>query len=126
MAQEQTLSGDALVAVLSQGGYVLLIRHASSPAAPPTATAAQPDNLKLERQLDDKGQSAARAMGASIKALSVRVGDVWSSPTYRALETVKSLHCPTRAQPSNSETAARAQDYVSDWRLVAPGQCHGC
>jgi hypothetical protein len=109
-AQQQSLSGDGLVAALRQGGYVLLIRHASSPPAPPAASAAQPDNLKLERQLDDKGQSAARAMGASIKALGIRVGAVWSSPTYRALETVRLAELPKpRTTPELGDGGASMQ-----------------
>jgi hypothetical protein len=116
VAQEQTLSGEALVAALRRGGYVLLIRHASSPPAPPSATAAEPDNLRLERQLDDKGQSEARAMGASIKALGIRVGDVWSSPTYRALETVKLAALP------NPRTAAELGDGGASMQATAASQ----
>src|SRR6185295_5455968 len=86
-AQAEPLSGSALVTALRQGGYVLLMRHASSPPTPPTAGSAEHDNTKLERQLDETGRSSAQAMGGAIKALSIPVGEVWSSPTYRAQET---------------------------------------
>ena len=43
-AQAEPLSGAALVTALQQGGYVLLMRHASSPPAPPTAGTAEHDN----------------------------------------------------------------------------------
>jgi hypothetical protein len=59
MARAEPLSGAALVEALRQGGYVLLMRHASSPLAPPVASTAEPDNTRLERQLDDNIGRAA-------------------------------------------------------------------
>jgi hypothetical protein len=70
-ARGDPLSGAALVAALRQGGYVLLLRHASSPSTPPTATSAERDNSKLERQLDGTGRASAQAMGKAIKALGI-------------------------------------------------------
>ena len=89
LAHAQGLSGASLIEALRQGGYVLLMRHASSPTATPNKLSADPDNPKLERQLDRKGRRTARAMGEAIKALRIPIGDVWSSPTYRAMETVR-------------------------------------
>ena len=88
-ALAQTLSGTALVQHLRQGGYVLLMRHASAPAARPDRQSAAPGNTALERQLDDKGRAAAEAMGKAIRVLHIPVGLVLSSPTYRALQTVR-------------------------------------
>jgi Histidine phosphatase superfamily (branch 1) len=98
-AQADSLSDAALVTALQQGGYILLMRHASSPPAPPAAGSAEHDNAKLERQLDETGRSSAQAMGRAIKMLNIPIGEVWSSPTYRALETVRlaSLPNPTTA-----------------------------
>lgn len=88
-AQAAPLSGADLTSALRQGGYVILMRHASSPAAIPDKSLANPDNTKPERQLDKNGETTAAAMGDAIKKLGLPVGDVLSSPTYRALETVK-------------------------------------
>jgi phosphohistidine phosphatase SixA len=88
-AHAQSLSGQDLVAALQGGGYVILMRHASSPRTPPDAAHAQPDNVQVERQLDDEGRSTARAMGAALRQLRVPIGQVLSSPTYRALETIR-------------------------------------
>jgi hypothetical protein len=85
----QSLSGEALVKALQQGGYVIVMRHTASPRNAPDKTAANPDNTKLERQLDDEGRTTATAMGQALKALKIPIGEVLSSPTYRALETVK-------------------------------------
>jgi phosphohistidine phosphatase SixA len=85
----QTLSGNALVSALRKGGYVIVMRHAASPREVPDKASANPDNTKLERQLDAAGRSTSIAMGKAVRDLKVPVGDVFSSPTYRAVETVK-------------------------------------
>ena len=85
----QALSGAAVVNALRQGGYVIVMRHASSPQTPPDKTHANPDNVRLERQLDEAGRAGATAMGNVLRQLKVPVGSVFTSPTYRALETVK-------------------------------------
>ncbi|MEO8100444.1 MAG: histidine phosphatase family protein [Acidobacteriota bacterium] len=90
----QTLAGDALVKALQQGGYVILMRHAASPRTAPDKAAANPDNTKLERQLDAEGRESATALGKALRALKIPLGEVVSSPTYRALETVKYAQFP--------------------------------
>ena len=89
LAAAQTLQGATLVSALQHGGYVILMRHASSPRDPPPAAQANPDNVRHERQLDAAGVSAARAFGAAIRRLRIPVAAVFCSPTYRALETVR-------------------------------------
>jgi len=88
-ASAQQLQGDALVKALRQGGYVIVMRHASSPREVPDKPTANPDNVKPERQLDQEGRATATAMGKSFRDLKIPVGTVFSSPTYRALETVR-------------------------------------
>ena len=88
-ARAQTPSAAELAVSLRQGGYVLVMRHTSSPTALPEKSSAAPGNDKLERQLDAKGQETARAMGEAIKALRIPIAEVLSSPTYRARETVR-------------------------------------
>jgi phosphohistidine phosphatase SixA len=88
-SRAEELSGSALVTALRQGGYVLLMRHARSPEAKPDQAAADPENTNVERQLDEVGRDTARAMCEAIKNLGIPVGDVLSSPTYRARETVR-------------------------------------
>jgi phosphohistidine phosphatase SixA len=65
------------------------MRHASSPRTPPDAAQADAGNVAHERQLDDAGRSSARAMGEALRRLHIPIGQVLSSPTYRALETVR-------------------------------------
>lgn len=85
----QALQGDGLVKALQKGGYVIVMRHTSSPREVPDKKAANPDNVKPERQLDEEGRTTATAMGKALRDLKIPVGEVFTSPTYRALETVK-------------------------------------
>jgi phosphohistidine phosphatase SixA len=88
-APAQTLHGEALIKALRQGGYVIVMRHTSSPREAPSKQSANADNVKLERQLDETGRATAVAMGKAIRELKIPIGDVLTSPTYRALETVR-------------------------------------
>jgi phosphohistidine phosphatase SixA len=85
----QNLEGAALVHALERGGHVLVMRHASSPSEPPAKESADAENPRDERQLDERGRTTATAMGDALHELKIPVGEVLSSPTYRALETVK-------------------------------------
>ncbi len=85
----QTSSRDELINRLRQGGYVLVMRHASSPREVPSSDVANADNTKLERQLDEAGRRGATTMGEAIRALRIPIGIVLTSPAYRAMETVR-------------------------------------
>jgi phosphohistidine phosphatase SixA len=88
-------AGETLVPLLRAGGYVLVMRHASSPQQAPAKEAANSDNTKLERQLDATGRAGSAAMGRALRELKIPVGEVLSSPMYRALETVRAAGLPT-------------------------------
>jgi phosphohistidine phosphatase SixA len=112
----QTLSGDALVKALRQGGYVVVMRHASSPREVPDKKVANPDNVNLERQLDEAGRVTAAAMGKALRDLKIPVGEVLTSPTYRALETVR------LAQLANPKTSAELGDGGQSMQGVTEAQ----
>jgi phosphohistidine phosphatase SixA len=78
-----------LVERLRAGGCVIVMRHAKSPFAPPAARDADPGNARVERQLDAQGKADARALGMAVRALNVPIGPIYSSPTFRALETIR-------------------------------------
>jgi phosphohistidine phosphatase SixA len=86
-ADAQTLTGPALIKSLQTGGHVIVMRHASSPRdVPPNPN---PDNIPPERQLDEKGRTSATAMGEALRRLKIPIGEVMTSPTYRARETAR-------------------------------------
>jgi phosphohistidine phosphatase SixA len=106
----QHLDGPALLQSLRQGGLVILMRHAASPRTPPDREHARPDNATLERQLDDEGRATAAAMGRALRDLQIPIGEVLSSPTYRALETAKLARLPTpRAYPELGDSGHSMQ-----------------
>ena len=88
---------------------MIVMRHASSPRELPTTEKADPGNVKLERQLDDVGRASAIAMGKALRELKIPIGQVFTSPTYRAIPRRFALRdFPIRARRKSSATAARA------------------
>jgi phosphohistidine phosphatase SixA len=114
ITRAQTLSGSGLVAALRQGGYVIVMRHASSPREVPDKNSANPDNTKLERQLDQTGRTSSAAMGKAMRDLKIPVGEVLSSPTYRALETVKFAQWPDPRPVPELGDGGQSMQGVSD------------
>jgi phosphohistidine phosphatase SixA len=124
----QSLSGAELVAALRRGGYVLVMRHASSPPTAPDKDTADPENTALERQLDETGRETAREMGAAMKQLGIPIGTIFSSPAYRALETARlaSLGTPRPTPELNvgaqNMTQAAAETSRSAWLRKEVGE----
>ncbi len=115
----QTLSGTNLVAALRHGGFVLVMRHANSPRNPPEIGAADPANTGHERQLDEAGRKSAEAMGDAFKKLHIPAGQVWSSPAYRARETIQSASLGTpRIAPELGEAAKDMQGSADATRVA--------
>jgi phosphohistidine phosphatase SixA len=92
LGDAQTLSGAALVKSLQGGGYVIVMRHASSPSEVPEKP--NPDNVPPERQLDAQGRDTSTAMGETLRRLKIPIGEVLTSPTYRARETARLARLP--------------------------------
>jgi broad specificity phosphatase PhoE len=84
-------AGDAasLTATLKQGGYVIVFRHTATDDSQKDVFPFRFDDMKAQRQLSDKGREAARAIGASLKQLSIPLGEIYTSKLNRAVETGK-------------------------------------
>jgi phosphohistidine phosphatase SixA len=109
-ASAQELQGKSLVSGLQRGGYVILMRHANAPRELPSAQAADPENVHLERQLDENGRTTAVAFGKALRDLKISIGQVLSSPTYRAFETARYAQLPTpRAIPELGDNGQSMQ-----------------
>lgn len=85
----QDLSGDQIIAALQQGRYIIFMRHANAPGELPTAATADAGNVKLERQLDDKGKRDAVSFGEAIRRLNIPISSIESSPSFRTRETAR-------------------------------------
>ena len=115
-AHAQTVSGDGLGSALRHGGYVIVMRHASSPREVPDKHTANADNAHHERQLDPNGHTTAMAMGKALRDLKIPVGDVFTSPAYRAIETVR------LAQLATARPQVELGDGGQSMQGVAPSQ----
>ena len=115
----QQLEGTALVKALQHGGYVIVMRHASSPREAPDQASADPENTKLERQLDKNGRESSTAFGKALRDLKIPIGEVLVSPTYRALETARYAELPNpRPTPELGDNAQSMQNTTqsqADW-----------
>jgi phosphohistidine phosphatase SixA len=76
---------------LKQGGYVFVVRHVATDDSQKDAYPFVFDDMKKQRQLSEEGRKVARAMGSAIKALGVRLGEVYTSKLNRAIETATLL-----------------------------------
>jgi phosphohistidine phosphatase SixA len=94
-AADRTPDAGALVEILRKGGCYIVMRHASSPRTPPAPGAEAHGNTTRERQLDAQGIKTARAMGDALRRLRIPIGEVLSSPTWRAQETAQEAKLPT-------------------------------
>ncbi len=103
-----------LLAALRNGGCVIVMRHASSPREAPDKASANPDNVKLERQLDEAGRSSASAMGKAIRDLQIPIGEVFTSPTYRAIETVRLAQFPNLHAQSELGDGGQSMQAAND------------
>jgi phosphohistidine phosphatase SixA len=122
-ARAQQLQGKALVKALQQGGYVIVMRHASSPAEKPDKQLADPENIHAERQLDEQGRNSATAFGKALRDLKIPIGEVLSSPAYRARETAHYAQLPDpRIVPELGDNPQPPQDASQSMRASSQRQ----
>jgi phosphohistidine phosphatase SixA len=117
------LQGKQLTGALAGGGYVILMRHASSPGTPPAPDQTEPANVSHEPQLDERGRASARAMGEALRRLKIPVGKVLSSTSYRALETAQLAQFPdphTYDELTEAGRSAEASGSLRAQVAVAP------
>ncbi len=86
ISQTKSLVGQALVAALRQGGYVIFFRHAATDM---TQTDSDLSRCETQRNLNEQGRADARAIGAAFRALGIPVGQVLSSGYCRARDTAQ-------------------------------------
>jgi phosphohistidine phosphatase SixA len=89
MAQATRPSDADIAAALKGGGHVIVIRHGATHQDQADTDPLNPANIAKQRQLNDKGRDAAKALGAAFKAIGVPVGKVYTSQFHRAFETAQ-------------------------------------
>ena len=84
------LKADSLLQVLKQGGYTILLRHARTDKSymddPRTAPL---DDRTKQRNLSDAGVADAKAIGLVMRSAGIPIGEIVSSPMFRAKETAQ-------------------------------------
>lgn len=83
---QQNLNGQALLDALRQGGYVIVMRHATTEAKPDAPHVDLAD-CATQRNLTPEGRTMARSIGSAFDQLQIPLGRVVSSPFCRAEDT---------------------------------------
>ena len=77
----------ALIAALREGGNVIVLRHGATFTDQADTNPLDPKDTAHQRQLNDAGKAAAKAMGDALHTLKVPVGQVTTSQFQRAVDT---------------------------------------
>jgi broad specificity phosphatase PhoE len=72
---------------LRQGGFVIYLRHATTDFSQVDSDVLNLGNCATQRNLTDVGRAQAVAIGETLRALAVPIGEVLSSEYCRTLET---------------------------------------
>ena len=88
-ALKPRLAGQELIYALRKGGLTILMRHTSTEQVAPDPESFDVADCKTQRNLSERGKEQARAIGAAIARLGIRVSKVESSPYCRCLETAR-------------------------------------
>jgi phosphohistidine phosphatase SixA len=92
---------------LGEGGYVIMLRHATAPGV------GDPENFRLgdcatQRNLSDEGRAVARRLGERLRAQGIVAAGVYSSQWCRCLETAELLDVgPVEQLPALNSFFAR-------------------
>ena len=75
-----------LVSALKQGGHVIVFRHGATDDDQKDIYPLNFEDMKAQRQLNEKGRDMARQIGTAIKKLGIPVGEVYTSRLNRAID----------------------------------------
>lgn len=81
------LAGPKLLEAMKAGGYTILMRHAATENFAIVPDEFDLDDCDTQRGLSAEGQQQAKDMGEAMKALGIRIGEVYVSPYCRCQET---------------------------------------
>jgi phosphohistidine phosphatase SixA len=89
LAPSASAADPALAKSLQRGGYVLVIRHATTNFAKPDQDPVVLSRCATQRNLNAQGRADARAIGRHARRLGLKVGRVLTSPFCRTKQTAK-------------------------------------
>lgn len=82
------LDGHKLVAALRGGGYIIYFRHGITDLSTSDTDRDHLENCATQRVLSPEGRQQMRAIGRTMLALRIPIGQVLSSPYCRSVDTV--------------------------------------
>lgn len=89
---EPKMQEEALIQALKQGGYVIYFRHgATDKVGEKTVEKNDLGNCSIQRNLSPEGRAQTKAIGAAIKRHQIPVGDVYTSPYCRCVDTAMNM-----------------------------------
>ncbi len=111
---QQTLSDQALIGAIQQGGYNLYFRHEATNWSQQDAVHQKDDWQSCDgsriRQLSEQGRERAKRTGQAMRSLNIPVSEVLASPYCRTMETARQLDLGY-VQPSNDVINMRVAEY---------------
>jgi phosphohistidine phosphatase SixA len=86
------LTGTALVKELQKGGHVIYFRHGlTNDFGEKDVADTDLDNCQVQRNLSDAGRAQTKRIGEAFRQLRIPIGQVYSSPYCRCVETAKNI-----------------------------------
>ena len=104
--------GEDLMKALQSGGYTILLRHARTDWSFKEEVGSVPVERSAQRNLSADGVRDAALMGVVLRRYKVPIGEIVSSPMFRARETAEyaagtpAISMALRVFPTTDETAA--------------------
>ena len=118
---QQTLSGQALIGTIQQGGYNLYFRHEATDWSQQDAVQQRGDWQSCDgsriRQLSEQGRQNAKRAGQAMRSLNIPVSEVLASPYCRTMETARQLGLGD-VQPSDDVINLRVAEYFGGREAV--------
>ena len=113
-AYAQQRATDAEIAdALRAGGHVIAFRHGATHADQADTDPLNPDNIAKQRQLNAKGEEAAKALGDAFKQIGVPVGKAITSQFNRAYQT---------ARIAGFDNVEKSADVTEGGQVVSPNE----
>ena len=107
---ESSADNNEMIARISAGGHILMVRHAVAPGS------GDPDHFTIgdcstQRNLNETGRAQARSIGNWFRHNGVASARVYSSQWCRCLETARLMHLgPVKQLPALNSFYERIQD----------------
>lgn len=120
---QHALAGDALLAALRGGGFVLYFRHTATDFSRNDGAMNGFDDCANQRPLNEQGRRDAVMIGERVRALGLPVGQVLASPMCRTMEHARLTM--GRAEPAPAMRERSGTDFPGVAALLAAPVARG-